>query len=143
MKLIYLIALFTCTHLLAQDHYHQYPTPTCPEKACLESDTTKIGMTEFEDIDGYVFERLNTRSTLTDVMLWDNYCFRGNEGDVCRIISSLAGNNEADYAQGGHTQVFSLQCHVDSNTLLVSYDEKSDYSQNLEPKVFKIPKCHQ
>lgn len=139
MKLLGLLVLLFSFSSFAQDisligsdyGVIEEQLPTCSREACIVLDGSEYGFYEFQDIDGYSYMQLNTKSSLMDMNL-ERACFRGESKEVLEIIEALAGNTNSQYSQGGHISVVGIHARTltDSKividiTFITDYDYRS------------------
>lgn len=142
MKLILVLMLLMTQSLFAQDNYHSEEPPKCQRETCLIVDGSEIGFYDFETEDGYIYLRINSGSSLSD-MSFNKSCFIGNPNEVEQIIESLMGNTNKDYyMNGGHEEIISIDFSLTTKKEVnFNYTSKSDYSSNVEKFFIKVEKC--
>lgn len=142
MKLIsFLIFLFSF-NLFAQDGYHfDEEAVKCQRETCIIVDSAEYGFYENEDIDGFKYLNLNIESSLMDMNL-SRGCFVGDKTEATDILMALAGNVDAQFANGGHIQILSSKIlETKKDIIEVNFKYKHDYIEGTQEIIESLSRC--
>ena len=114
---------------------------TCSREACLVSEYNEIGFYSSIDFEGEETLKLNSKASLLDIPT-DKYCFKGNPNEVTSIITGLAGITNAQYPQGAHSLILDLDIQLEAQTLDITVEYRSDYSQDDIVEVLSFKACN-
>lgn len=142
MKPQFLALFLLTTYSLTSFSYDEViEAPKCSREACIRGDHSEIGFYKTYPRDSTPSLKLNTHSSLLDIN-FSNSCYTGDTAEVQSIVTSLIGNTNLDFSQGGHAVIIDANLTVgNQGQIKVEITYGSDYEVELIQEVLTLSKC--